>query len=193
MTDQAYPLAWPEGWPRTKNPRKSSFKSTLTQALRNVEKSLELFAKDTGKKVENITISSNVTLGKLNPEDPGVVVSFLWDGLQSGYPVDMYDKVQDNLQAIHHCIEAERTKHRHGGLNMVRAALAGSLRLPGPDRFNGQWWVVLGVPKTASERQVKLAYKRLCSTNHPDNGGDATTFQNITKAYKQYQQEREES
>ena len=45
-----YPLTWPDGWPRTKSPGNSQFKSTLASALKNVQKSLEMFARDSGKK-----------------------------------------------------------------------------------------------------------------------------------------------
>jgi DnaJ-class molecular chaperone len=42
----------------------------------------------------------------------------------------------------------------------------------------------LGVDKSASDDQIKKAYRRLASTNHPDKGGDTATFQNIKLAYE---------
>ena len=128
MSHKAYPLSWPPGWQRTKTPAKSQFKSSLTTALNNVEKSIELFAKDSKKKVTNVVISSNVTLGDLRPEDSGVAAYFEWDGISTCIAVDRYAKVEENLQAIFHCIDAERTKLRHGGLNLVRAAFRGRAR-----------------------------------------------------------------
>jgi len=129
-----FPLAWPDQYPRHKPPYLTSkFNTTLSGALKNVQKSVEMFSKDSGKKVTDVLISSNVTLGQQRPKNPGVAVYFTWDGISTCIAVDRYKKVEDNLQAIHHCIEAERTKMRHGGLNVVRAAFRGYAALPPPD------------------------------------------------------------
>ncbi|MGT2467400.1 J domain-containing protein [Mesorhizobium atlanticum] len=111
--------------PRTTNKVASKFKTALSTALKNVNSSLTLFAGDSGKRVENVVISSNVTLGVERPADPGVAVWFVWDGMQVCIAVDRYPKVQDNLQAIHHIVEARRTEMRHGGLHIVRATFRG--------------------------------------------------------------------
>jgi curved DNA-binding protein len=44
-------------------------------------------------------------------------------------------------------------------------------------------WEVLGVDKTATEDEIKRAYRKLASKHHPDKGGDTATFQNIQTAY----------
>lgn len=44
---------------------------------------LRKFADDSGKKLVDLSISSNVTLGVAAPADPGVAVWFTWDGLVS--------------------------------------------------------------------------------------------------------------
>jgi curved DNA-binding protein len=41
----------------------------------------------------------------------------------------------------------------------------------------------LGVPKGASEEEIKKAYRRLASAHHPDKGGDTGKFQEIQSAY----------
>jgi curved DNA-binding protein len=41
----------------------------------------------------------------------------------------------------------------------------------------------LGVPKGASEEEVKKAYRKLASKHHPDRGGDTAKFQEIQSAY----------
>lgn len=42
----------------------------------------------------------------------------------------------------------------------------------------------LGVPKGASDEEIKRAYRQLASKNHPDKGGDTARFQEIQVAYE---------
>ena len=42
----------------------------------------------------------------------------------------------------------------------------------------------LGVPKGASEDEIKRAYRKLASQHHPDKGGDTQRFQEIQSAYE---------
>jgi hypothetical protein len=140
----AYPLSWPDIFPRTARRERGSFKTSLAGAIKNVQDSLRLFALDSGKKLEGITVSSNVSLGVNRPADPGVAVWFTWDGLQVCIPVDRYETVEGNLQAIHHILEARRVEMRHGTLALVRASMQGFLALPAPGTTKS-WREVLGV------------------------------------------------
>src|SRR5690606_17715328 len=117
----AHPLTWPPHIARAKTREAGKFRTTLSGALNNVETSLKLFGRDSGKKVDGLVISSNYSLGDRRPSDPGVAVWFTWDGMQVCIPVDRYTTVEANLQAIHHVIEARRTELRHGTLALVRA------------------------------------------------------------------------
>lgn len=101
MTISAYPLAWPPHFPRSKYRDDGRFKTALPNAIKNVQGSLRNFASDSGKSLQNLVISSNVTLGVDSPADPGVAVWFVWDTLQVCIPVDRYRSVASNLQAIH--------------------------------------------------------------------------------------------
>lgn len=179
---QAYPLLWPDGWQRTANPAKSQFKTTLPAAIDNVQSSLKRFAADSGRKVESIVVSSNVSLMERNPKDSGVAVYFTWDGLSTCIAVDRYLKIEENLQAIHHVIEAERTKLRHGGLNLVRAAFRGYAALP-PPSGSRHWSDVLGVARNASLAACESAYKSKAMMAHPDRvGGSANAMADLNSA-----------
>lgn len=184
MDAQAYPLTWPDTMPRTPNKVASKFQTGLSAALKNVRGSLQRFAVDSGKSVANLVISSNVTLGVERPADPGVAVWFVWDGMQVCIAVDRYAKVEDNLQAIHHIVEARRTEMRHGGLHIVRATFRGFTALPAPKRRS--WREVLGIITSGpvSAENVDSAYRRLAKTRHPDAPGgshDAMTELNLAK------------
>lgn len=184
----SYPLEWPGHIPRTKRTQSSRFNTTLHQALENVEKSLELLAKNSGKKISHIVLSSNVTLGKMNPKDAGVCVYFNWNGAELCIPIDRYDKVQDNLQAIHHIIEADRTKLRHGGLEFVMAEKQGKTALLS-DGANKPWHEVLNLTPGASFEQVKARYRELAKLHHSDKGGNDSTMAEINKAWERARKE----
>ena len=42
----------------------------------------------------------------------------------------------------------------------------------------------LGVPKGASEEEIKRAYRKMAGQHHPDKGGDTIKFQEIQSAYE---------
>lgn len=171
MTAQAYPLTWPQNWPRTTSPAKSQFKTSLTASIDNVQGSLKRFAADSGRKVESVLVSSNVSLMDRNPKDAGVAVYFTWDGISTCIAVDRYQRIEENLQAIHHVIEAERTKLRHGGLNLVRAAFRGYAALPPPSNSKTKPLDVLGVKEGATAAEIESAFREKAKKAHPDAGG----------------------
>jgi hypothetical protein len=173
MSPTAYPLTWPHNIPRSKPAAKSNFRTALSTALKNVKSSLQLFAADSGKKVDQIVISSNVTLGEDKPADPGVAVWFTWDGMSVCIAVDRYPKVEDNVQAIHHIIDGRRTELRHGGLHIVRATFTGFQALPAPDTKRS-WREVLGVDGsffTTDTETINGLYRDRAKKLHPDVAG----------------------
>lgn len=182
MTVTAYPLTWPQGFPRSKSREGGKFKATLAGALKNVQDSLRLFASDSNRKLQDLIISSNVTLGSQRPDDPGVAVWFTWDGLGICIAVDRYSTVEANLQAIHHILEARRVELRHGTLALVRATFTGFRALPSPP--GEQWWAILGVRSDAPRQEIDSAYRTLRSKHHPDKGGDPEQFQRVQRAYE---------
>lgn len=193
MTITAHPLTWPPHFSRAKHRERGAFKTGLPAAIKNVNNSLRMFASDSGKKLENLVISSNVSLGVDAPADPGVAVWFTWDGLQVCIPVDRYQTVASNLQAIHHILEARRVELRHGTLALVRATFAGFLALPAPT--GKHWRTVLGVPNSLTpdvfdlEKQLKEYYRRAASAAHPDKGGTEQSMADVNAAYEQARKE----
>ena len=152
----------------------------------NVERSLRLFGQDSGKPVRDIVLSSNVTLGATRPSDPGVAAWFTWEGEQICIPVDRYETVEANLQAIHHIIEARRVELRHGTLALVRASFRGFRALPDPNKRD--WRQILGASPTENIESVRSKYRTLASQNHPDRGGSAERMTEINRAWEQAQQ-----
>lgn len=185
----AYPLTWPSGFPRAERRLGGAFKTSLAGALDNVESSLRMFSTDSEKKIEGLVISSNVTLGQQRPVDPGVAVWFVWDGIQVCIPIDRYAKVEANLQAIHHVIEARRTELRHGGLAIVRATFTGFRALPAPGNTTGRSWrEVLEAEQGDDLAAVKARYRKLSSTRHPDKGGSEEAMSELNWAWAQAQE-----
>jgi DnaJ family protein A protein 2 len=45
------------------------------------------------------------------------------------------------------------------------------------------YYDILGVPKTASEKDIQKAYRKLALKCHPDKGGDEEEFKELSKAY----------
>lgn len=181
----AYPLSWPEQFPRTTHREKGQFKTALPAAIKNVQSSLRLFASDSRKPLQNLVISSNVTLGVDAPADPGVAVWFVWDGIQVCIPVDRDSSVASNLQAIHHIIEARRVELRHGTLALVRATFQGFIALPSPAGTRKRPWreVLNLVGETNPIReQVEHHYKIRAKTAHPDTGGSHEAMAELNRA-----------
>lgn len=176
----AYPLQWPPGVPRAPRREKSRFKTALNTAISRVKASLAGFAKDSGKELSNIVISSNASLMDESPSDPGVSVWFTWDKLAVCIAVDRYLTLADNLTAIHHIIEGRRVELRHGTLAMVRASFQGFVALPAPARRPPH--EVLGVAPLSTEAQIKEAFNIKIKAAHPDYGGTSDAVDEVTKA-----------
>ena len=184
MAAQAYPLQWPDHIPRSRAKENSRFRTGYDQAMKNVVGSLRGFASDGGKPVTEAVMSSNMDLLNTKPADPGVAVWFKWDGMSVCIPVDRYATPAENLQAIHHIIEARRTELRHGTLQLVRASFQGFKALPPPpgSKPKRPWWDVLQVRSDASRETIEANYKSLAKSRHPDAGGSQEAMTELNQA-----------
>lgn len=189
MTTEAFPLYWPEGRPRTEQRRRerSRFKTTFGQACHALMAELRLLG------ARDVVLSTNVPLridglpyaSARPPEDQGVAVYFTYKKNQMCFACDRWDRVQDNVQAIHHTIEALRGVARWGTGDMMEAAFQGFTALPSPNSER-TWRAVLGLPRgPQSMEQVVETYRRLRSQHHPDKGGDPEKFNELQRAYEQ--------
>lgn len=46
------------------------------------------------------------------------------------------------------------------------------------------YYNTLGVQKTATQEEIKAAFRKLASETHPDKGGDEAEFRAISEAYE---------
>lgn len=163
-----YPLAWPDGVARTLPGSASpgSFKTTLAGARDNVENELRRFGNDTGKRVSDVVMTSNMTALGGAPVDKGVGVWFMWDGGRRAIAVDRYASVAANLQAIAKVIEAQRAIMRHGGLNIVRANFRGFTALPAP--VNWRQTLCFGPNESTDMREVSARYREMARKTEGD-------------------------
>jgi hypothetical protein len=179
--------------PRTKSPGGKPFRQTTSTAASGLMASLRLFARDTSKDITNLIVSSNVTMMDETPRDPGVAAYFRRDGIDCCIAVNRYATPAQNLQAIVHVIEAERSKLRHGGLNIVRARFRGYAALPPPKGPDGQlakpWWSEIWFDQAPTLPVAEMRYRELVKTHHPDRGSGAARFNAITDAIRQALQE----
>jgi len=67
-------------------------------------------------------------------------------------------------------------EHMHGGGRGGRGG--------GGQVDNEALYKALGVSKTASDSEIKKAYRKLAVTHHPDKGGDENKFKEINAAYQ---------
>lgn len=45
-------------------------------------------------------------------------------------------------------------------------------------------YTTLGIQRTATQKEIKAAFRALAHTHHPDKGGDEKKFQEINRAYQ---------
>lgn len=194
MTDgvEAYPLHWPAGWPRTKYRERARFRTHFVIARD------ELFREIQRLGARAPILSSNLALRrdglpyavKAQPDDPGVALYFQYKKRPMCFACDRWDRVQDNVQALCLTIGAIRGIERWSASDMLDRAFTGFEALPAPGQKQ-HWRAVLGFTtgETVTKELVDRRAKELASINHPDHGGDATTFAAVMTARNEARKE----
>lgn len=199
MSDQRYPLSWPDGWARTpasqRKHAKFSKKATGANGYRysadltvaNAVDRLQAELTRLGAKRGTEVLSTNLVLrldglprsDQREPSDPGAAVYFVLKGKPRALACDRWHRVADNIAAIAAHIEAIRAVDRYG-VGTIEQAFAGYTALP---QQASPWWVVLEF----SERPTSLAlvedrHAQLAKQHHPDRGGSVDVMAKINAA-----------
>jgi len=137
--------------------------------------------------VSSVIISSNLRVRQdglpysqqaKSLDDPGVAVYFKLKGAPRVLACDRGLSAAENMAAIAGHIEAIRAQDRYG-VGSIEQAFAGYTALP---PAASDWWIVLGVPRTATLDQVDDTFKQLARTHHPDAGGSHEQMARIAAA-----------
>jgi hypothetical protein len=192
---EAYPLSWPPHRPRTSYRQQSRFK---VQSFARVRDELLNELKLLGAK--GLVLSSNLKLrqdglpmaNQAQPKDTGVAVYFTYKGKQVCFACDRWRRIEDNMQAVNHTINALRGIARWGTGDMVDAAFSGFKALPNEATVTAPpWHLTLGVPSTADADAVRDAYRGLALKYHPDrNPEGGEKMQQINAAYEDFKRVR---
>lgn len=148
---------------------------------------------------ESVIISTNLRrnqdgsfqANQAAPQDCGVAVYFKLVFQRYGKDIerscvltcDKWNTVNYNIDAIARDIEAQRARQRWG-CTTIEQAMQGYLAIP--EKCGGRaWWDILAIAQTATKDQIKVAFKELSKTRHPDRGGTHHKWIELQDAYNQ--------
>lgn len=194
MTEQAYPLSWPQGWPRHKGQRDSDlrFKGPTyhwDRVYRGLQEELGRIG------------ATRIVVSTMQPirqdgypyaqtraiNDPGVAVYFMRKGKGMVMAQDRFHTILGNMRSLTMAIEGLRQMERHGGATMMERAFDGFTALPKPS--GADWWEVMQLPRTAGRAQIRAKYTELARQRHPDRGGSDHQMAELNRARDQALQE----
>lgn len=187
-----YPLQWPIGYPRTERPKRNwHFKTSFTSARDNCLEQIRMLG---GRASKNSAIISTdiptrndglpyADAARRTMKSQGVAVYFTYNDEPVVFCCDKWDSVDHNMHAVAKSIEAIRGLDRWGVSEMLKRVFTGFEALP---QASGEWWEVLGVTETATEEEVKSAYRQKTLEHHPDRGGNTDEFTRVNNAYQKF-------
>lgn len=185
---EAYPLCWPAGYKRSASTIASRFKSTMENAQRFLRLEIQRLGGTELIISTNIPVRNDGLLYadymRRQLDDSGVAIYFRYKKKDISMCADQYRTVWENVYALGKGVEALRGMERWGVSDFLDRVFTGFAALP-PSNTYRPWWAVLGVSKNADAETVKEAYRTLSKIHHPDKGGNVSTFDEITKAYKE--------
>lgn len=196
MTDiERYPLSWPVGWRRcprgerrfSRFTRKNGDGFAVGLSISGATARLLDELRRLGVSAGDCILSTNVRTrldglpysGEREPDDPGAAVYFRLRGKDRVLACDSYSKVAGNVAAIAAHVEALRAIERYG-VGSVDQAFAGYTALPAS--AEEEWWLVLGVRRSAPLDEVVARYRELAQLHHPDRGGSDARMARINVA-----------
>lgn len=186
----AYPLAWPLTRARARVRLNSRFKVPSFAAMRD-----ELMREIERLGAKEVVLSTNLRVRQdglpyadqpLRIQDPGVAVYFKYKGKPVCFACDRWVKIEDNMQAIHHTIEALRGIARWGTGDMVDAAFSGFAELRAHEP---PWRETLGLSESATLDQAEEAFRKLAGEHHPDRGGETERMARLNAAIERARRE----
>lgn len=183
---EAYPLQWPDHKKRTASyhRERSRFRVASFAVTRD-----ELFRELNLLGAKSVVLSTNIPLRQdglpyantKKQDDPGAAIYFQYKSKAMCFACDRWEKIEDNIQAIRHTINALRGIARWGSGDMLEAAFTGFQALPAPGSSK-PWWQVLQCVSAAPLSEIEAHYKILARQHHPDNGGSAEKMSEINAA-----------
>ncbi len=198
-----WPLAWPDNIARTPPHQRQRARFADWSIAASVDLVLKEINRLNDRPPEyedgTVIISSNLRY-KMDgtpysqqgePDDPGVAIYFHLvferGGKEHERPIvlscDKWNRVSWNIYAVAKDIEAQRGRHRWGCTN-VEQAFRGYMAIP-ERTGGGAWWEILGVHSSASETEVRDAFRVKALTEHPDKGGTQERWLRLQEALEQ--------
>jgi hypothetical protein len=183
MSEQAFPLRWPEGWPRTPYGHKKSGDEFKRQASPgSLAKAMPSFSKSRDRlldelrllKASSVVISTNhkpdrygiPVEAKRRPDDDGVAVYFVLNKRPMVMACDRFTTAAANMTSLALAFDAMRQLGRHGGGTMMNRAFDGFVAIAAPGKT---WWDVLECRPDATREVIEAQYRRLARDRHPDS------------------------
>ena len=162
---------------------KSRWASTITDSVTSMDEStidlpsLHIAMELIRGHVRSISTVRKLTQTTQNQSDDGLVLRELRSDMPLGFQDLNIEEIQDiNARIEDYLISLMKLKST--GLELIA------------ELQESRIYSILGIASTASDSEVKRAYKIMAMQLHPDKGGDTELFQQLTDAYERILERR---